>query len=84
MLIKFHQETWALKQRSGGFDSECVTRAILISPKWFQIESISTNEAAGYSDILVESDGDYMDGRSTRLINVPNSLFKIKPDETMF
>lgn len=84
MLIKFHQETWALKQTYGGFEGRCDTKACLVAPEWFEVDSISTNEVAGFSDILVESDGDCMDGYTIRLINVPNSLFKIKPDETTF
>ena len=84
MLIKFHQDTWVLKEVSGGFDGMCIVKAILIKSEWFKVDSICTNDNIGFSDILVESDGDCMDGRSTRLINVPNSLFKIKPDETMF
>lgn len=84
MLIKFHQETWALKEVSGGFDGTCVVKAVLIRPEWFQVDSICTNDSIGFSDILVESDGPCLDGYSTRLINVPNSLFQTKPDETTF
>lgn len=84
MLIKFHQDTWTLKQVSCGFAGICDTRACLIRPEWFKVESICTNETLGFSDILVESDGNCMDGYTTRLINVPNSLFKTRPDENTF
>lgn len=75
MKIKFHEETWALEEYSGGFDGSYSVRAIMIKPEPFEIMSLATNDEINYSTILVYTD-DFMDGYTTRLLNVPNCLFK--------
>ncbi len=76
MKIKFHEETWALKEESGGFEGVYIVSASLIKPEAFEIMSLATNDEINYSTILVYTD-DFMDGYTTRLLNVPNCLFKV-------
>jgi hypothetical protein len=50
--------------------------ASLIKPEAFEIMSLATNDEINYSTILVYTDN-FMDGYTTRLLNVPNCLFKV-------
>lgn len=74
--IKFHEETWVLKEHSGGFGGVCSVRATLIKPEPFEIMSLATNDKINYSTILVHKDN-FMDGDTIRLLNVPNCLFEV-------
>ena len=76
MKIKFHQDTWVLKEYSGGLSGACSVRAVMIKPEPFEIMSLETNNEINYSTILVYKD-DFLDGCTTRLLNVPNCLFEV-------
>ena len=75
MKIKFHQDTWVLKEYSGGLSGAGGVRAVMIKPEPFEVMSVETNNEINYSTILVYTD-DFLDGYTTRILNVPNCLFE--------
>jgi hypothetical protein len=76
--IKFKEDTWVIK-RTRDFREDFVTHkaSFLAGNHWFEIEA--TTDYGYYSNIFILSDNDYAE---IALINVPNSLFKIREMET--
>ena len=79
--IQFHETTWVIMQKSGGFDGGIYyTEAVQIEPTPFTVLSITRDKKTQCSTIWVWNDG-VMDGDSVDLINVPNGVYKQINDE---
>jgi hypothetical protein len=86
MIIKFHEPTFVLEQKGGGFMGLYETKAIQIKPVPFEVISVETppktltGRKPDYCNILVWSDG-CIDGDRQYLINVPKVFFEVIEDK---